>query len=54
VVDRVGKGLRTSPRDALIADSTVSIRGRAFGFQRGMDNVGAACGPLLAAGFLWL
>src|SRR5262249_12826884 len=55
VVDRVGKGLRTSPRDALIADSTgPSIRGRAFGFQRGMDNVGAAFGPLLAAGFLWL
>jgi MFS family permease len=55
VVDRVGKGLRTSPRDALIADSTApSIRGRAFGFQRGMDNIGAALGPLLAAGFLWL
>jgi MFS family permease len=55
VVDRVGKGLRTSPRDALIADATApSLRGRAFGFQRGMDNAGAACGPLLAAGFLWL
>jgi MFS family permease len=55
IVDRVGKGLRTSPRDALIADSTApSVRGRAFGFQRGMDNVGAAFGPLLAAAFLWL
>jgi hypothetical protein len=55
VVDRVGKGLRTSPRDALIADSTApSIRGRALWFQRGMDNGGAAYGPLLAAGFLWL
>jgi MFS family permease len=55
VVDRVGKGLRTSPRDALIADSTApSIRGRVFGFQRGMDNVRAAFGPLLAAGFLGL
>jgi MFS family permease len=55
VVDRVGKGLRTSPRDALIADSSdIAMRGRAFGFQRGMDNVGAAFGPLLAAGFLWL
>jgi MFS family permease len=55
VVDRVGKGLRTSPRDALIADSTgSSVRGHAFGFQRGMDNVGAAFGPLLASGFLWL
>jgi MFS family permease len=55
VVDRVGKGLRTSPRDALIADSTApAVRGQAFGFQRGMDNIGAAIGPLLAAGFLWL
>lgn len=55
VVDRIGKGVRSSPRDALIADSTDgSIRGRAFGFQRAMDNFGAAIGPLLAAGFLWL
>jgi MFS family permease len=55
VVDRLGKGLRTAPRDALIADSTdPSARGRAFGFHRGMDNVGAAVGPLLAAGFLGL
>lgn len=54
VVDRIGKGIRSSPRDALIADSTdQSIRGRAFGFQRAMDNLGAAIGPLLAAGFLW-
>src|SRR6516162_11276557 len=53
VVDRVGKGLRTSPRDALIADSTdPAVRGRAFGFQRGMDNLGAALGPLLASAFL--
>ena len=55
VSDRIGKGVRTSPRDALIADSTdASIRGRAFGFHRAMDHVGAAIGPLLAAGFLWL
>jgi MFS family permease len=54
VVDRIGKGVRSSPRDALIADSTDPlIRGRAFGFQRAMDNLGAAIGPLLAAGFLW-
>lgn len=53
--DRFGKGVRTSPRDALIADSTVpSIRGRAFGFHRAMDHLGAAIGPLLAAGFLFL
>jgi hypothetical protein len=55
VGDRIGKGVRTSPRDALIADSTAaSIRGRAFGFHRAMDHLGAAIGPLLAAGFLWL
>ncbi|MGE5756784.1 MAG: MFS transporter, partial [Planctomycetaceae bacterium] len=51
--DRVGKGLRTSPRDALIADSTEpGTRGRAFGFHRAMDHLGAALGPLLAAAFL--
>jgi MFS family permease len=53
--DRIGKGVRTSPRDALIADSTdPSMRGRAFGFHRAMDHLGAAIGPLLAAGFLFL
>jgi MFS family permease len=55
IADRMGKGIRTSPRDALIADSTdPAIRGRAFGFHSGMDHLGAAIGPLLAAGFLWL
>jgi MFS family permease len=55
VGDRIGKGIRTSPRDALIADSTdPSVRGRAFGFHRAMDHLGAAGGPLLAVGFLWL
>jgi MFS family permease len=55
VGDRIGKGIRTSPRDALIADSTdPQIRGRAFGFHRAMDHLGAAIGPLLAAGFLAL
>jgi MFS family permease len=55
VLDRIGKGVRTSPRDALIADSTEpQIRGRAFGFHRAMDHLGAAIGPLLAAGFLLL
>jgi MFS family permease len=53
--DRMGKGIRTSPRDALIADSSdATMRGRAFGFHRAMDHVGAAIGPVLAAGFLWL
>ncbi|HSS44792.1 MAG TPA: MFS transporter [Thermoanaerobaculia bacterium] len=47
--DRVGKGIRTSPRDALLADLTPSeSRGRAFGLQRAMDNAGALVGPLLA------
>ncbi len=48
-IDRVGKGIRTSPRDALIADSIdESIRGRAFGFHRAMDTLGAVFGPLTA------
>src|SRR5256885_2273961 len=49
VVDRLGKGLRTPPRDALIADLTPpQQRGRAFGLQRGMDHAGAVLGPILA------
>jgi MFS family permease len=53
--DRIGKGIRTSPRDALIADSAdPEIRGRAFGFDRAMDHLGAALGPLLALLILWL
>ncbi|MDA8128690.1 MAG: MFS transporter [Betaproteobacteria bacterium] len=50
--DRVGKGLRTSPRDALLASSIEPARrGLAFGVHRAMDNAGAVAGPLLAA---WL
>ncbi len=53
--DRVGKGIRTSPRDALIAGVTdPSIRARAYGFHRAMDHAGAAIGTLLGAGLLWL
>src|ERR1051326_6581852 len=49
VVDRLGKGLRTPPRDALIADATpADLVGRAFGLQRGMDHAGAVLGPILA------
>jgi MFS family permease len=49
VADRFGKGLRNSPRDALIADSTTPAeRGRAFGLHRAMDTIGAAIGPLAA------
>jgi MFS family permease len=48
VLDRVGKGLRTAPRDALIeADTTQANRGRAFGFHRAMDSLGAVVGPLI-------
>lgn len=50
--DRVGKGLRTSPRDAVIADATTTAnRGRAFGFHRSMDTAGAVIGPLLGLVF---
>jgi MFS family permease len=49
VVDRLGKGVRTPPRDALIADVTPDrLRGRAFGLQRGLDHAGAVLGPLVA------
>jgi MFS family permease len=49
VLDRFGKGLRNAPRDALIADSTeASLQGRAFGFHRSADQIGAVLGPLLA------
>ncbi len=51
--DRVGKGLRTSPRDAIIADSTpVEFRGKAYGFHRAMDHSGAIIGPLAATALL--
>jgi MFS family permease len=49
--DRVGKGVRTSPRDALIAaDTPPEIRGAAFGFHRAADTAGAVVGPLLGLG----
>ena len=52
-LDRVGKGLRTAPRGALIASSvTERVRGRAFGFQRSLDHGGAMLGPMLAFGLL--
>lgn len=48
--DRLGKGLRSSPRDALVADSvTAKERGRGFGLQRAMDTAGAALGLIVAA-----
>jgi MFS family permease len=49
-IDRIGKGIRTAPRDALIADlCEPGKRGTAFGFHRSMDHLGAAVGPLVAA-----
>jgi len=53
LTDRIGKGIRTSPRDALLADSAPPhARGRAFGFHAASDNAGAVLGPLLAFMFL--
>ncbi len=52
--DRVGKGVRTAPRDAMIADSTPADQhGQAFGFHRAMDHAGAVIGPALGAWFLF-
>ncbi len=53
--DRVGKGIRTAPRDALVADSvTKETRGLAFGFHRAADTAGAMLGLLIALGAVWL
>lgn len=55
VSDRVGKGIRSSPRDVLIASSVpAGEAGRAFGFHRAMDHAGAMVGPLVASGLLAL
>ena len=54
VADRVGKGIRTAPRDALIADSVdQGQRGLSFGLHRAMDTAGAFCGLLVATGVIW-
>jgi MFS family permease len=53
-LDRVGKGVRGAPRDAMLAAcATPATRGRVFGFHRSMDHVGAIVGPLLASAFLF-
>ncbi|MGH9943031.1 MAG: MFS transporter [Pyrinomonadaceae bacterium] len=55
LADRVGKGVRSAPRDAMIADSArPAERGLAFGFHRAMDHAGAVIGPLLGFALLWL
>jgi MFS family permease len=53
LLDRLGKGVRSAPRDALLAEVTpADQRGRAYGFHRAMDNAGAVVGPLLASAAL--
>ena len=55
LIDRVGKGIRGAPRDALVADVTPpEIRGAAFGLRQSLDTVGAFVGPLLAVGLMLL
>jgi MFS family permease len=55
LIDRVGKGIRGAPRDALIADiAAPEIRGAAFGLRQALDTVGAFLGPLLAIGLMLL
>ncbi len=54
-LDRMGKGIRGAPRDALVADATpAEIRGAAYGLRQSLDTVGACCGPLLATLFMGL
>lgn len=53
--DRIGKGIRGAPRDALVADlAPPDMRGAAFGLRQSLDTVGAFVGPLLAVGLMWL
>ncbi|MDP3163496.1 MAG: MFS transporter [Reyranella sp.] len=54
-VDRVGKGIRGAPRDALVADiAPAHLRGASFGLRQSLDTVGAFVGPLMAIGLMWL
>lgn len=53
--DRIGKGLRGAPRDALVADVTPpEIRGKAFGLRQSLDTIGAFAGPMLAIGLMFI
>jgi MFS family permease len=53
-VDRIGKGIRGAPRDALVSDiSPVHLRGASFGLRQSLDTVGAFIGPLLGIGLMW-
>lgn len=54
-VDRIGKGIRGAPRDAMVADATPpELRGTAYGLRQTLDTAGAVAGPLLAIGLMWL
>jgi MFS family permease len=54
-VDRVGKGIRGAPRDALVADiAPAHLRGASFGLRQSLDTIGAFVGPLLGIGLMWL
>ncbi len=54
-IDRIGKGIRGAPRDALVADiSPTHLRGASFGLRQSLDTIGAFLGPLLAIGLMWL
>ena len=54
-IDRVGKGIRGAPRDALVADiAPPELRGAAFGLRQSLDTIGAFLGPLLAVGLMWV
>jgi len=54
-IDRVGKGIRGAPRDALVADiAPAHLRGASFGLRQSLDTVGAFVGPLLAIALMWL
>jgi MFS family permease len=54
-IDRIGKGIRGAPRDALVADiAPAHLRGASFGLRQSLDTVGAFVGPALAIGLLWL
>ncbi|QEL22728.1 MFS transporter [Bosea sp. F3-2] len=54
-IDRIGKGIRGAPRDALVADiAPPELRGASFGLRQSLDTIGAFIGPLLAIGLMWL
>ncbi|WP_234189939.1 MFS transporter [Shinella sp. NM-101] len=54
-IDRIGKGIRGAPRDALVADiAPPELRGASFGLRQSLDTIGAFLGPLLAIGLMWL